>query len=150
MTSFDPKQFQNKKAGLFAAVAVVTAVFLIFLGFSKHDTKIDGTEFTANRELSQIGGVDQGILLGGSCISKYHLHLIGINSGRRYFAATMDLKGNPANDGQLFDLLATPSCKEDAAKALAGIKDRLSEDTKQDSDVLIYSYRNRSGSRFLP
>lgn len=151
MTFLETPQPKSKKMKIIAAGAVAATVLLVFFGFSGNEKTSDGTEFAvASRELIEIGGIDHGISLDGSCVRAYLLHMTGVQNGRRHFTATIDLRGNPENDVQLFNLLATPSCKDDVSKAIAGITERMPENTKQDSDVLIYSYRSSSGTRFLP
>lgn len=150
---FNFEQLKNKNKPHFIIIAiavVVIATFLIFGKFTKRLPEIDGREFMTGREFLPINNLDQGIKLNGQCIAKYYLHFIGINGGRRHFAITFDLTDDPKDEGQLFNLLATSLCKEEIAKALSLIKDQFPQNSKQDSDVLTYFYRSRSGTRFLP
>ncbi len=125
--SFNSQQVKSKKKLLpIVMIIFVVIVFLIFGELFRNIPEIDGKEFMINREISQINGLEKGFQLGGRCIKKYYLHLIGMNGGRRYFAVTFDLASNPKDDGQLASLLATSPCEEEIAKALVGIKKQFS------------------------
>lgn len=129
--------------------AGVGLVILLVIGLGK-DKGPSGAEFLAGREVTALGGLDQGVVLGGSCVSKYRIQMIGISDGRRHFLATIDLKDNPRTRGELFTLLAGKDCEEEMARALSQMGEAFPADLKQDSDVLLFSYRTKQGKRFLP
>lgn len=153
-SSASPRDPRNSRVPAAVAGAVVVLVVLFLAGsflVSGDQNRGPGVEqFLAGRETIALGELDQGMVFGGSCVNGYRIQMVGISDGRRHLLATIDLNHDPGSEDELFSLLAGEGCKEEMAEVLSRMNTAFPADLKQDSDVLLFSYRTKQGKRFLP